>query len=140
MQMPTLATAVLAAALAAKPSEACRCGPSAPARRLDTEPESAKVQVLVRFLRWVPSDAAHPTGPAWVEVETKPLRGAGFSRYRWGGSSCDVRLPHEGWFLLLSDTDPEVGFSTCTSSVIPVEEAGPLLERLRRKATPRGKR
>lgn len=134
MRTLSLAAAVLLGVLCAVPAEACRCGPTAPARRLETEPESAKVQVLVRFRRWVPSDAAQPTGPAWVEVETRPLRGPGFSRYRWGGSSCDLRLPEEGWFLLLSDGDPEAGFSSCTSALVPEEEAGPLVERLRKAA------
>lgn len=129
---------LLLGALAAVPAEACRCGPTAPARRLETEPESAKVQVLVRFQRRVPADAAHPTGPEWVEVETRPLRGAGFSRYRWGGTSCDLRLPQEGWFLLLSDGDPEKGFSSCATSLVPEEEATSILQRLR-KAVPRGK-
>jgi hypothetical protein len=74
-----------------------------------------------------------------VEVETQPLRGAGFSRYRWGGSSCDLRLPQEGWFLLLSDGDPEMGFNTCATALLPVEEAGALVQRLR-KAAATGKR
>jgi len=129
MRTLSLAPAVFLAVLASGEARACRCVQGV-TDRLYQNPGAARVAVLLRSTRHFPEDLAVPTGPGWVEVETHPLRGKAFQRYRWGGTSCDLRVPVEGWYLLLTQGDPERGLSMCDTVLVPLDDAGPLISLL----------
>jgi hypothetical protein len=127
--LPLLLAALLAA-LAPGAASACRCVQGV-TDRLYQSPGAARVAVLLRSPQPAPGTLPTPAAdPGWVEVQTHALRGKGFGRYRSRGTSCDLRVPVGGWFLLLSQGAPEQGFSLCDSVLVPLEDAGPLLAQL----------
>lgn len=132
MRVLPVALAGLLAALLAGEAGACRCAQGI-TERLYPFPGSSRAAALVRARPetqpGVPP-APEATGPGWVELEGHALLGKNIQRYRSRGTSCDLRVPAGGWFLLLTQGDPDMGLSLCDSVLVPLEEAGPLLARL----------
>ncbi len=120
MRVLPVVLAGLLSALESGEARACRCAQGV-TDRLYRSPGESRRAALVR------ASSQEATGPGWVELETHALRGGAFQRYRSRGTSCDLRVPPGGWFLLLTQGDPDRGFSLCDSALIPLEEAGPSL-------------